>query len=279
MHRDAERAAPVEQGVAEAPQAPADPPRPEALLDVRGHREHRRGAPRVRSRVRRVPVEPHAQPRVGQHLLAEPAQGQPRRDHPQVAQPRAEPREVAGAQGPVQHRLADEVPQPGRPVVKRLPGGAGAGAEGGVESRRDVGGVERQVDARAVGEPVAADRVDGFQLEVGGASGGGEQVGEHLRQREQRRPGVEGEPVAAVLPQLSAVGAGPLVQLHAVALRREPGGGGQPPDPGPDHDDPGHLRSRPDVRRADGRRGAAPSTSAPPGGAPATTRPAAPAAP
>ena len=114
VHRDAERAAPVEQRVAEPAQAAADPPRPEALLDVRGHRQHRRGAPRVRARVRRVPVEPHAQPRVGQQLLAEPAQRPPRRDHPQVAQAGAEPGEVAGAQRPVQHRARRRGPTAGR---------------------------------------------------------------------------------------------------------------------------------------------------------------------
>ena len=153
----------------------------------------------------------------GSELLAEPAQGQPGRDHPQVAQPGAEPREVAGAQGPVQHRLADEVPQPGGPVVERLPGRTGAGAERTVERRRHGRRVERQVEAGAVGEPVAADRVDGFELQLGRPARGGEQLREHLRQREQRRTGVEGEPVAPVLPQLAAVRGGALVQHHAGA--------------------------------------------------------------
>ena len=64
VHRDAERPAALQQRVAQAAQAPAHPPRPEALLDVRRHRQHRRGAARVRARVGGVPVQPHAQPRV-----------------------------------------------------------------------------------------------------------------------------------------------------------------------------------------------------------------------
>ena len=276
MHRNPERPAALQQRVAQAAQAPAHPPRPEALLDVRRHRQHRRGAARVRARVGGVPVQPHAQPRVRQELLAEPAHRQPRGDHAQVAQAGAEPREVAGAQGPVQDRLADEVPQPGGTVVQRLPRRTGPGTERGVERGRDGRRVERQVQPGAVGEPVAADRIDRLDLQVGGTAGGGEQVGEHLRQGEQRRSRVEGEPVAAVLPQLPAVGRGALVHRHPVALRREPGGGGQAADPGPDHDDARHVSSpssaprhaRPRRARTPGQPSTLPRQLAPPVAAP-----------
>jgi len=199
----------------------------------------------------------------------------------------------------VQHRLADEVPEAGAAVVERLPRRAGTGAEGGIESRGHVGGVEGQVEPRAVGEPVPAGGVDALELQIGRAPGRREEVGEDVRQREQRRSGVEGEAVAAVLPQLPAVGGRALVHRDAVALRREPGGGGQPADPGADDDDPRHVNRRP-ARRTErtrrsldltyptprsldpggraARRGDGPSTSARPAGARATTRPAAPAA-
>ena len=51
--------------------------------------------------------------------------------------------------------------------MEGLPGRTGAGTERRIEGGRHRGRVVRQVEAGAVGEGVAADRVDRFELEVG----------------------------------------------------------------------------------------------------------------
>jgi hypothetical protein len=138
--------------------------------------------------------------------------------------------------------------------VQGQPRRSAPGPERGIQRRGHRGRIARHVEDGPVGEPVAARRVDRVEHETGRAAGVGEQLVEHLGQGQQRRPGVEAEAVAAVLPQLPPVRTGALVQLHPVPLRGQPGGRRQPADSGPDHHHPAHRS--PSLRSVGASRGA-----------------------
>ena len=223
VHPHTERLAALQQRVGDPPQPTADVPGPEVLFDVARHRQHRRGAAWVGAGVGGVAVEPGPQPRIGERRGAQAAQAAPRRDEPQVAQAEREPQQVRGpVEGPAQHRVADEVPEPGRAGVQGQPGRACSRSERGIQRGRDRGRVVRQVQRGAVGEAVAARGVHRHHVQSGRAARVREQLLEHVRHRQQRRPGVEGEAVAAELAELAAVGRAALVQLDGVPLRGEP---------------------------------------------------------
>ena len=103
------------------------------------------------------------------------------------------------------------------------------------------------VEHGPVGEAVAEGRVDRAHREDVAQRGAG--LGEELlvdrRHGEQRRSRVEAEPVAAVPAELAADLGRLLQHGHLVAGVGEPDGGGQPPEAGPDDDDPAHATSRP----------------------------------
>jgi hypothetical protein len=217
VHVDPEQAATVQQRVGQPSQPAADVPGAEPLLDVGRDRQHRWRAPRVGAGVGGVTVEPGAHPRVRQHRRAKAAQGEPGRDHAQVAQPGGEAQEVAGRERAAQHVVAGELPQPFAPCVQRGPRCPAAWPESRVERGGDGGRVVGHVQDRPVGEGVGAGRVDRHDVEARRTTGVGEQLPDDLRQRQQRRAGIEGEAVAAELPELAAVGGRLLVDLHALA--------------------------------------------------------------
>src|SRR6185369_11557764 len=96
-----------------------------------------------------------------------------------------------------------------------------------------------------IGEDVAYHRVEPDEV-VGQVR---DQVGEDIRQGEQARPGVEPEPLVRKRSELPAGPVGLLEHRDLVAGGREAYRGGEPADPGPDHDRP-HGTVLPFHRRA-----------------------------
>ncbi len=196
-------------GVAEPPQTALDVPGAEGLLDVRHGRERGGGPARVRAGVGGVPVEAGPLVRVAQVPPPEPAQRVPRGDGAQVAQPASPAGPGSGARpaGPRGRSRGSRPRSPRR--ARRTPSSRRRRRPRARRPRpaamRERGAV-RQVELRAVGEPVVADRVDGHERHLGlqRPTGGEEQVAVDGGQREQARPGVEHEAVAGQHAQLAA---------------------------------------------------------------------------
>ena len=250
----AERDDPAGQLVGERAQPAAQVPAAEPLLHVRHDAERGRGPARVRSGVRRVPLEQRALPRVGQVALTEPAQRAAGRDRAQVADPDGLPGQVAhAADRRLEERAADRLPDPlgagGQPAPVRARRRPERGVHPGAGHVQVPGGVQ----PGAVGEPVPDQRVERLQLQPGRppVAGRREQVGEHLRHGQQRRAGVEPERAGRGVPlqpaELAADHVGLLADRHLVAAGGEAGGGGEPAQPA-DH------RRRPRTTAAHGSR-------------------------
>ena len=99
-----------------------------------------------------------------------------------------------------------------------------------------------RVELGAVGEAVVAGRVHGDDVEglLDRLAGLDEQVAVDRGQREQGRAGVEREAVAGEHASLAADRLRLLADRDLVAERREPGGSGEPTDPGADDHDARH---------------------------------------
>ena len=249
----------LHQRVEAAARVPGAP----GVLDVARDGERRRRAAGIRPGVRGEALDDHPQPgvrRVGVRELAQRAPGldadEIERRRPGVAGPRA-PRRPR--RRPAQHALRGAPhplarPHERRPLVARarpprVERGAGAAEVGG------------EVEARAVGEAVAGDGLDGQQLELGGERRARlrEQRLEDPRHRQQRRPGVPREAPALDAAALAARRVARLEHGDRVAGRGEPDGGREPADARADDDDLHRRRHR---RRSAGA-AIAPMASAP----------------
>ena len=245
----AERDEPVGQRLGQPVQPAVDVPGAEAVLEVRHHRQRGRRVPRVGALVGGVALEHHALPRVGQHRRATERNercGATARRSSSRARRRAERERAARRQARPEDGFLDGAPDRGAAVDDPLPRRAGAGTQSAVEGHPLAVEIAHGVDPRAVGEAVVRDGVEPAQRQHvrQRVAGGLEQVRELLRQRQQRRAGVEGERaelgVAAVPAELAADDGRRLAQRHAVSLRGEAHTGGQAADAGPDHDDTSH---------------------------------------
>jgi hypothetical protein len=232
------------QGVAQPAQPTADVPPAEGLLDVGDDGQGGRRAARIRPGVGGVAVEENSQPLVTQVAAAELPQRRPRRHRAQVVEATCLSNQVAQAlRGRLQKRPPGRHPHRVRPVEQAGPVGAGPGPQGVVEPPRQAGGGGiRGVHLDAVGKAVMTERVHRLEVEHGfqGRPGLAEQVAVDGRQREQRRPGVEGETVPGEGSQLAADRGRLLADRHGMAGAGETGGRRQPPHPCAHDDHPSH---------------------------------------
>ncbi len=226
---------PLGDGQRQPAQAAADVPGPERLLGVR-HGGQGRGRPaRVGARVGRVPVQQDPQPRVGEVLRAQVAQRGPRGHGADVVHRAGQPGQRAGAlQRRAQERVLGDPPDLRGPVQQGRP----LRPEDVAHPRQVPGDGEPAAVGEAVGDGgVEADQV---QRVLQRRPGGGEQVAEDLRQRDQGGAGVEAVPVAGEPAQLPAHLGTLLEHRHRVPGGRQPGRCRQPAEPRPDHHHPCH---------------------------------------
>ena len=234
---------------ASVPQAAAQVPAAEVLLDVRHDAERGRGPARVGAGVRRVPVEQRAQPRVGEVALAEPAQRAAGRDRAQVAEP-------DGLPGQVPRRRRAATPGTGRRTASQIRSVRAASRRQSApapaaRTRRPSGRWSRP------GPPAVSSRVPSAnRCRISGSSGC------QLQPAGQRSP-VAANRSAKTSGRVSSDGPVSKRNVPAAVCRSsrpslppttsacsqtvtswprggEPGGGGQPADAGADHDDPAH---------------------------------------